>query len=297
MYRSHIQTVRDREAGLAFCGYTKGATASAVHYIPAEGAKAKDLDVCGFAAERGWRWSPLSDAIYIHQKNDVAVLSQDHLELWEHQSTQNGNMPLRGLLYFAREIEGILAARGVDRYGSRVVKIPAPDHYVFYNGRTTAPERLDLHLSDAFCVPREGCEWTAHVLNINQGYNKELLDACPPLKGYASLIGYIREHQREGCGLSDAVDHGIDRCIKEGVLKGYLLRKKGEVKRMLLTEFDEERFVRTMKEEGREEGREEEGERMGRLILRLTAEKRFRDLERAAIDRTFKEELYARYGL
>ncbi len=46
---------------------------------------------------------------------------------------------------------------------------------------------------------------------------------------------------------------------------------------MLLTEFDEERFVRTMKEEGREEGiekgREEEGERMGRLILRLTAEK------------------------
>ena len=46
---------------------------------------------------------------------------------------------------------------------------------------------------------------------------------------------------------------------------------------MLLTGFDEERFVRTMKEEGREEGiekgREEEGERMGRLILRLTAEK------------------------
>ena len=66
---------------------------------------------------------------------------------------------------------------------------------------------------------------------------------------------------------------------------------------MLLTGFDEERFVRTMKEEGIEEGIEKEGERMGRLILRLTAEKRFRDLERAAIDRTFKEELYARYGL
>ncbi len=54
----------------------------------------------------------LSDAIYIHQKNDVAILFQDQLELWEHQSTRNGNMPLRGLLYFAREIEGLLAARG-----------------------------------------------------------------------------------------------------------------------------------------------------------------------------------------
>ena len=255
------------------------------------------LDHTSYQDTGGLEVVTLSDAIYIHRKNDVSILFQDHLELWEHQSTQNGNMPLRGLLYFAREIEGILAARGVDRYGSRVVKIPAPDHYVFYNGLITVPERLELHLSDAFCVPREGYEWTAHVLNINQGYNRELLDACPPLKGYASLIGYIRGYQREGCGLSDAVDRGIDRCIREGVLKGYLLRKKGEVKRMLLTEFDEERFVRTMKEEGREEGREEEGERMGRLILRLTAEKRFRDLERAAIDRAFKEELYARYDL
>ena len=44
----------------------------------------------------------LSDAIYIHLKNDVSILFQDQLELWEHQSTRNGNMPLRGLLYFAR---------------------------------------------------------------------------------------------------------------------------------------------------------------------------------------------------
>mgnify|MGYP001062819129 FL=1 len=38
------------------------------------------------------------------------------------------------------------------------------------------------------------------------------------------------------------------------MLKEYLLKKKSEVKRMLLTEFDEELFARTMKEEGLEEG-------------------------------------------
>ena len=38
------------------------------------------------------------------------------------------------------------------------------------------------------------------------------------------------------------------------MLKEYLLKKKSEVKLMLLTEFDEELFARTMKEEGLEEG-------------------------------------------
>lgn len=32
-------------------------------------------------------------------------------------------------------------------------------------------------------------------------------------------------------------------------------------------------------------------------VVKLMAEKRFKDLERAAKDRAFKEELYAQYGL
>lgn len=56
-----------------------------------------------------------------------------------------------------------------------------------------------------------------------------------------------------------------------------------------------------MKEEGREEsiekGREEGEERLSQLFIKLMAEKRFKDLEQAAKDRTFKEELYAQYGL
>ncbi len=239
----------------------------------------------------------LSDAIYIHRKNDVSILFQDRLELWEHQSTENGNMPLRGLLYYAHEMEGILTARGADLYGKRVLKIPAPDHYVFYNGLAPVPERQDLHLSDAFAAPKEGYEWTAHILNINLGYNQELLDRCPVLDGYASLIGYIRGYQEKGYDLSRAVDQAIDRCIKEERIKGYLLRKKGEVKRMLLTEFDEERFVRTIKEEGREEGREEGEGRVNQLNQRLIQERRYKDLERAAVDRRFQKELYAEYRL
>ena len=53
---------------------------------------------------------------------------------------------------------------------------------------------------------------------------------------------------------AEAVELAIDQCIEENLLKEYLLKKKSEVKLMLLTEFDEELFARTMKEEGLEEG-------------------------------------------
>ena len=53
---------------------------------------------------------------------------------------------------------------------------------------------------------------------------------------------------------AEAVELAIDQCIEENILKEYLLKKKSEVKLMLLTEFDEELFARTMKEEGLEEG-------------------------------------------
>lgn len=40
----------------------------------------------------------LSNVIYMQLKNDVSVLFQDEIHLWEHQSTVNYNMPLRGLV-------------------------------------------------------------------------------------------------------------------------------------------------------------------------------------------------------
>ena len=42
----------------------------------------------------------LENAIYMSMKNDLAFLIDTHLNLYEHQSTFNPNMPLRDLLYF-----------------------------------------------------------------------------------------------------------------------------------------------------------------------------------------------------
>lgn len=182
-------------------------------------------------------------------------------------------------------------------YGKKLVKIPAPDYYVFYNGRENAPDRQDLRLSDAFLVPREGYEWTAHMLNINAEGNRSLLRQCPALEGYVALIRYVREYQGTGDSLSEAMDKAIDKCIKEGLLKEYLLKKKAEVKLMLLTEFDEELFAETMREEGFEEGEKIGEERFGQLSLKLVADKRTNDLARAVQDKNFRDALYQKYGL
>ena len=42
----------------------------------------------------------LSDAIYIKMKNDISFLIDSEMNLFEHQSTFNPNMPLRGMEYF-----------------------------------------------------------------------------------------------------------------------------------------------------------------------------------------------------
>ena len=44
----------------------------------------------------------IEDAVYMGMKNDISFLITDILNLYEHQSTFNPNLPLRGLFYFAR---------------------------------------------------------------------------------------------------------------------------------------------------------------------------------------------------
>lgn len=43
----------------------------------------------------------LGDVIYMKMKNDMSFLFGSILNLYEHQSTPNPNMPLRGLMYMS----------------------------------------------------------------------------------------------------------------------------------------------------------------------------------------------------
>ena len=185
----------------------------------------------------------LEDAVYLSQKNDCAVCVQSTLALFEQQSSWNPNMPLRGLLYFAAEYAGWLARHKQDVHSSGLVRIPAPNYYVLYNGTDRKVETKDLKLSSAFEKPAPGYEWTAHVINVNAGHNEPVLSRCELLGEYAAFIEDVRQGQKNGTALTAAVDAAVASCIRRGGRLAEFMRKhKAEVNAMYLFGVDFEKL-------------------------------------------------------
>jgi hypothetical protein len=198
----------------------------------------------------------LEDVIYIYMKDDVAFILDDYLSIWEQQSTINPNMPLRGMQYTCQTYEKYIAEYQCSKYSSKKILLPTPKYMVFYNGTQEQPEYTEMRLSDSFLKPIDSgaYEWTAYCYNINKGKNKELFDRCKVLSDYAELISRIRENKNNDMSTKEAVDRAVAACIKDGILKGFLKKHQAEVNDMLLTEFDEELYTKTIREESYEEG-------------------------------------------
>lgn len=67
----------------------------------------------------------------------------------------------------------------------------------------------------------------------------------------------LYEHQstvNPNMPLAEAVETAVDLCIKEGILSDFLRKNKSEVIPMSIFEYDEEKHLRTVREEGYEDG-------------------------------------------
>ena len=160
----------------------------------------------------------LEDVLYLGMKNDLSFLLGASMNLYEHQSTWNENMPLRGLLYFAELYQNYLEENGYRLTGTgRRLPLPFPRYVVFYNGTKEEPDQTQLLLSDAFPKQDSGklpcLECRAEILNINRGHNQAIMNHCRRLKEYSEFIEEIRQNLNKGLGLEDAVELGIDACI------------------------------------------------------------------------------------
>ena len=69
---------------------------------------------------------------------------------------------------------------------------------VFYNGEEKHPDQVVMKLSELYESAEETAELEliVHVLNINQGHNEALLNACRPLREYAAYTAKVRENIR-----------------------------------------------------------------------------------------------------
>ena len=163
----------------------------------------------------------LEDVLFMERINDVSFVIDDRIVvLIEHQSTINKNMPLRMLLYIARVYEKICENKNL--YRSRMIKIPRPEFFVFYNGvKDNIPDKQTLKLSQMFKDYSKEMQIELEILvdvyNINKGHNPELAKRSVTLDGYEIFIDLVRKYEKETKNIDDAITYAIDECIKRNV--------------------------------------------------------------------------------
>ncbi len=198
----------------------------------------------------------IKEVLYLGMHNDTSFLLSDTVNVYEHQSTYNPNMPLRQLQYLGSLYEGYIAKNKLNKFGEELLELPVPKLVVFYNGLTEKADERTLYLSDSFKGENRNeadVEVRVKMLNINYGHNKELLEACRPLFEYSWLIDKIRQYlkimERE-----NAVGRAIDEVPEDFVLKTFLKSNKSEVFSMLLTEYNEEEVMELFRADGERKG-------------------------------------------
>ena len=90
--------------------------------------------------------------------------------------------------------------------------------------------------------------------NQNYGHNEKILKACKRLHDYSYFMKEVNLGLDRGMALDEAIVSAMDDCIEKNVLADILIKCKSEVFYMLLTEYDEKKHLKAVREEGREEG-------------------------------------------
>ena len=272
----------------------------------------------------------IEDVIYMGMKNDLSYIVCDRASLYdalnlnEHQSTPNPNMPIREFLYAAKLYDKYLKQNKKNQYSSVLIPLPIPKLVMLYNGKADMPDESTMRLSDAFRAgirqnilakneeatgfseeelkeevekvfekASPDIEVTVRMVNINYGHSPKILSTCEPLNEYAWLIDRIRSNVAAGMELEQAADKALDDMPNEYELKEQLIAHRAEVVGMWITEYNEEETMQMFKEEGRQEGEN----LLAALINKLLSLGKNDDIPRVTTDQALREKLYIQYGL
>ena len=210
----------------------------------------------------------IEKVLYMKYYNDVAMLVDGKIVVMiEHQSTINENMPFRFLEYIARIYEKITNPK--EKFERKLMKLPVPEFYVFYNGKEDFPSESEMKLSDAFIKLDENLDYNSDlkkhiekhnfpleisvkVININVDKENPVLNRCEALKEYSEFMEQVRFNVENK--IPEALTVAIKQSIKQGFLSEYLSRKSTEVENMLLTEYDYDTDIAVQRQEAYEDG-------------------------------------------
>ena len=193
----------------------------------------------------------LEQVLYMIFYNDVSYLVDNKIiVLAEHQSSINPNMPLRCLEYISRLYETLFESK--EKYSRKLLKIPVPEFYVFYNGEEPYPSDKTLKLSEAFIErgTETNLELTVKVININRQNRHPVLEHCKTMHEYSIFVETVRKWKE--IDSQNGFEKAVEECIENNILREYLKRKTKEVLNMLLAEYDYETDIAVQRAEEHE---------------------------------------------
>ncbi|MCL2156177.1 MAG: Rpn family recombination-promoting nuclease/putative transposase [Leptospirales bacterium] len=191
-------------------------------------------------------------------ENDLSFeVNKKMLILIEHQSTISENMAARFLLYIA-----VIYFKkfGERLYQEAVVRLPRPDFIVLYNGKAPFPDEKLYSLYDVLeevdkkndnnIIP---LDLTLRVININKGYNPELMRKSKKLKGYSTFVADVRKYEKTN-PLEEAIKLAVDGCLKKNILTDVFKENAPEVIEMIKLEYTLKDAIKFARKEGKAEG-------------------------------------------
>ena len=172
----------------------------------------------------------IENAVFMGVHNDVSFVVCSSLNLYEHQSTVNPNIPLRMLFYVTRLLSGEVSEERL--FSKKRITIPRPKFLIFYNGTDKQPECREYRLSEMWDPADEASDLELKVLqlNINPGMNKGLKAACRILDEYMKFVDRVRAEYKRTDSLEESLRSAISWCMDHNVLKDFLTKTSHTIK-------------------------------------------------------------------
>ena len=150
-------------------------------------------------------------------------------------------------------------------------------------------EAYERHSSDP------NLELKVVTININEGYNQELMKQCRILREYAQYVKKVREYT-EKRPLNAAVKQAVDDCIQEGILENFLRTNRAEVIAVSIFEYNKEEEELKLRKAEYEAGVMEGEARLSTLITLLLNDGKEAEIQQVLTNPVFREEMYKKYG-
>ena len=181
-------------------------------------------------------------------------------------------------------------------------------------------DKVTFKLSDMFShkVDDPSIELSVTAFNVNEGHNKELMEACKTLKGYSIFVSKVRKYKKEAEEeynrshtvplsqlvdkteitkqlVSQAVNNSIDYCIDQDILKDFFTSYRKEVVEMGVIEYSAEEHIQVINDESYENGYDSGVADAAAIFAWLVSLGRADDVQKAADNPDFLRQVTAEY--